>query len=224
MATLNDPNTAANIMGVGAVSGANPAHVLPKPIPYGVLGHYRVNHRCALVATQAAGSRLFEVRNSGANLLVPTRLIIKWIQTAAHTAAIEDSLDVFKDTAFTVVDNANTVTPTASVKRTATMAAAPGAAQIRGVTIAGAAAGMTGGTRTPDAGSIGQIPKWLTAGFADPQRLEYSQLDNFDDVNGTHPFVFAQNEGLEIQNRVLLGAAAGSSVYIDFSWAEVTAF
>lgn len=199
-------------------------HAQIKPIPYGSLGHYRTNHRCVLLATQAANSRIFEVRNSHAtNLIIPTRLVIKWFQNAAHTAAIEDSLDVFKVTGFSVVDTTNTVTPTASAKR-ASMSAAPGSAVLRGVTVAGAAAGMTGGTLTKDSNSIGQLPLWLTLAFADPAQRLMAVLDAFDDVNGTHPFVFAQNEGLIIENRVLLGAAAGSSVYIDFSWAEVTAF
>src|SRR6185436_7306610 len=139
MATINDPTTATNVQRVGNVSTGNgAAHVVVKPIPYGSIGHYRTNHRCALVATQAANSRLFEVRNAGTNLLVPTRMLVKWVQTAAHTAAIEDSLDVFKVTSFTVLDNTNTVTPTASVKLTTGMTAPPGNAQIRGVTVAGA--------------------------------------------------------------------------------------
>src|SRR5207302_1240321 len=106
---------------------------------------------------------LFELQNSHAtNLIVVTRLVIKWLQTAAHTAAIEDSLDVFKCTSFSAVDTTNTVTPTASRKRT-TMAAAPGAAVIRGVTVAGASAGMTTGTLTKDGGSVGQLQQWLLA-------------------------------------------------------------
>lgn len=200
---------------------SSPLHVTLKPIPYGSLGHYRVNHRCVLVASQAANSRLFEIRNTHAtNVIVPTRLIIKWIQTAAHTAAIEDSLDVFKCTSFSAVDTTNTVTPTPSVKK-GSMASAPGAAAIRGVTVAGASAGMTGGTLTKDGGSIGQLPQWLL--LAQPTAGVISVLlnDNFDDVNGTHPFGFVQNEGFIVENRVLLGAAAGSSVYIDFSWAEI---
>lgn len=51
-----------------------------------------------------------------------------------------------------------------------------------------------------------------------------SGQDAFDDVHGTHPFVFAQNEGLIIENRVLLGAAASSGVFIEVSWAEVTLY
>ena len=166
----------------------------------------------------------FEVRNTGTNLLIPTRLVIKWLQTAAHTAAIEDSIDVFRVTGFSVVDTTNTVTPTASVKRTTGMTGAPGNAAIRGVTIAGASAGMTGGTLTKDGGATGQVPLWLTLAYADPAQRNMAVLDCFDDVNGTHPYIFAQNEGLIIENRVLLGVAAGSSVYIDFSWAEVAAY
>lgn len=192
------------------------------PIDHGALGHYRTNHRFALIAAQAANSRLFEVRNTSAtNLIIPTRLVIRWMQTAAHTALIEDSLDVFKLTGFTVSSTTNTVTPTASIKR-AGMAAAPGSAAIRGVTVAGAAAGMTGFTSTKDGNSIGQLP--LLFSVAAPTSNVAQVLDCFDDVNGTHPLVFAQNEGLLVENRVLLGAAAGSSVYIDFSWAEATAF
>lgn len=205
-------------------NSASSQHVQPKPLQYGSLGHYRTNHRCAIVATQAANSRIFEVRNSHAtNLIVPTRLLIKWVQTSTHTAAIEDSLDVFKVTGFSVVDTTNTVTPTASFKR-ASMTQTPASAVLRGVTVAGAAAGMTGGTLTKDGNSIGQLPKWLLAAVPTAGPIEPTVLDVFDDVNGTHPFVLAQNEGIIIENRVLLGAAAGSSVYIDFSWAEVTAF
>lgn len=199
-------------------------HVHPKPLEYGSLGHYRVNHRCAIVATQAANSRLFEIRNTHAtNLIIPTRLVIKWVQTAAHTAAIEDSLDVFKVTGFTAVDTTNTVTPVPSVKR-ATMAAAPGGAAVRGVTVAGAAAGMTGGTLTKDSSSIGQLPQWLLAAQPTASTIMVMMNDVFDDVNGTCPLVLAQNEGFIVENRVLLGAAAGSSVYIDCSWAEVSSF
>lgn len=211
------------LAGVGLETGSA-LHATIKPIPYGVLGHYRTNHRCALIAAQAANSRLFEIRNSGTNLIIPTRLTIKWLQTAAHTAAIEDSIDVFRCTAFTAVDTTNTVTPSATVKLTTGMAAAPGGAAIRGVTIAGAAAGMTGGTLTKNSTAIGQLPQWLLLAQPTAGQVLPCTLDAFDDVNGTHPIVLAQSEGLIVENRVLLGAAAGSTVYIDFSWCEATAY
>ncbi len=215
------------VSGLLAEVGAAPAnaqHITLKPIPHGSLGHYRVNHRCAIVASQAANSRLFEVRNTHAsNLLVPTRLMLKWIQTGAHTAAIEDSLDCFKVTGFSAVDTVNTVTPTASMKRN-TMGAAPGSAAIRGVTLAGAAAGMTGGTLVKDGGSFAQLPAWLLAAQPTGSVVPHAFLDALDDVNGTHPFVLGPNEGIIVENRALLGIAAASVVYFDCSWAEVTAY
>lgn len=228
MATINDPNTAANITKVGevtSVTGADGLHTTIKPIPTSI-GHYRVTHRFAIVATQAATSRLFEIQNPTAGrLLIPTRLIIKWVTASAHTAFIEDSLDVYKGLGFTAVDTTNTVTPVGVVKRTTGFGAST--ANIRGVTVAGAAAGMTGGTITALANPVGQLPLIL------PQAVEAVTEttprfpligDMFDDVNGTHPFVLEQNEGIVVANRVLLGAAAGSSVYIDFSWAEALAY
>lgn len=200
------------------------AHVHVKPLEYGALGHYRTSVRFSIIAAQAANSRLFEMRNAGANLIIPTRMTIKWVQTAAHTAAILDSLDIFKLTGFSVVDTTNTVTPTASVKRTSAMAAAPGNASIRHVTVAGAAAGMTGGTLTKDVNAFSSLPQWLLLAQPTAGSITINFLDVFDDVNGTHPFVFAQNEGFEIENRVLLGAAAGSDVTVDFAWAEVSAY
>jgi hypothetical protein len=179
------------------------------------------------VATQAANSRLFEIRNTHAtNLLIPTRIRIQWIQTGTHTTAIEDSLDVYKLTSFSAVDTTNTVTPVLSVMRGGTMTAVGSSiAAVRGVTVAGAAAGMTGGTLTKDTAPHTQLPQWLlaaqpTAGTVIPQVLDYQ----FNTANGEHPFVLSQNEGLLIENRVLLGAAANSSVYIDLSWAETTTY
>jgi hypothetical protein len=207
---------------VGEFTGS-PLHINSKPIPGD--GHYRVTHRCVLVNTQAANSRLFEIRQPTAGkLLILTRLIVKWLNLTAHTAIIEDSLDCFKVTSFTGVDTVNTVTLASSLKRTSMTA---DIAVIRGVTVAGAAAGMTGGSLVKDAGPWAQLPRIFnqtvmattetTARVADTMEA----LDPGDD---THPFVFAQNEGFIIENRVLLGAAAGSSVYIDCAYSIADAY
>lgn len=203
---------------------AGRAMVITPTLDHGALGHYRVTHRCALIATQAANSRLFELRNTSTNIIIVTRLVLKWLMTGAHTAAIEDSLDVFRCTTFSAVDTVGTVTPVPTLRRTLGMAASPGGAAVRGVTIAGAAAGMTGGTLTKDSNAFAQLPQWLLLAMPTAGATQDVRLDVVDDVNGTHPLTLATNEGFEIENRVLLGAAAGSSVYIDCSWAEVTAY
>jgi hypothetical protein len=220
MAVINDPTTSTNVTRVGEVAtGATGAvHVVLKPLPTSI-GHYRTNHRCVLAATQAANSRIFESRNTHAtNLIIPTRLIVKAVQDAAGTAQ-GGSLDVFKVTAFSAVDTTNTVTPTTSLKRTSGMSATTAA--LRGVTVAGAAAGMTGGTLTKDGNSAGQLPFVVIA--AANGNVIWRE-DILDDVNGTYPFVLVQNEGLIVENRVLNVTSFGFSAYIDHSFAEVVAY
>lgn len=202
---------------------SSPLHVVPKPLPAD--GHYRVNHRCALVNTQAANSRLFEIRQPTAGkLLILERLTLKWLNFAAHTAIIEDSLDAYKVTGFTAVDTTNTVTPVSSLKRTGMTA---DIAQIRGVTVAGAAAGMTGGTLVKDSSSFMQLPRIFNQTVMATTETAPRVADLLSDLTdsfGAYPFVFAQNEGFIIENRVLLGAAAGSSIYIDCSYAIADAY
>lgn len=193
-----------------------------KPIEYGALGHYRTSVRINSTAAQAANSRIFEIRNTHAtNLIIPTRMRLRALQTAAGTAQ-ENSLDVYKVTGFTVVDTTNTVTPVSSVKRGATMAAYPGGAAVRHLTLAGAAAGMTGGTLTKDTQFFFTLPYNVAAAINTTTQWDSGEI--FDDNNGTHPFVFVQNEGLIVENRVLNVTSYGITWYIDFSWAEVTAF
>lgn len=180
--------------------------------------HFRVTHRCQIVATQAANSRLFELRNGGSNLLILKRLFIQWLQNGTHTAAIEDSLDVFKVTGFSVADSVNNVALTPSVVRTGMFA---GSAVVQGVTVAGAAAGMTGGTLAKDSGPFAQLPQWLLAAQPTAGTVVPMTLDIVPPINWNHPFGFALNEGLIIENRVLLGAAANSSVYVDCEYAEI---
>jgi len=214
--------TSGSLMGVGAESGM-PAHFVAKPDPAGALGIYRTSHRCAVIAAQAANSRLFEIQNAHAtNLVVVHSVRVQWLQTAAHTAAIEDSLDMFKCTSFSAVDTTNTVTPAVSKLRTSF--GTPGA-NVRGVTVAGAAAGMTGGTLTKDTNPIVQVPQWLLLAVPTGGPTPFvSSGWNANVADGESPLILVQNEGFIIENRVLLGAAAGSSVYIDVLWSELTAY
>lgn len=201
-------------------------HMHLKPLEYATFGHYRLSVRISSTAVQVANSRIFQIRNAHAsNLIIPTRMTLRAIQAAAGTLQ-ENSLDVFKYTGFSVVDTTNTVTPTSSVKRTTGMAAFPGNAQIRHLTLAGNASGMTGGTLTKDANSFATFPYMVTAGVATATFTPppWGPYECFDDTNGTHPFVLAPNEGMGIESRVLNVTSMGIVWYIDFSWAEVVSF
>lgn len=223
MAVINDPNTAGNIAAVGEkASGATGAlHVVQKPLPFTV-GHYRTQLKFVLATSQAANSRLFEIRNSSTNFIVPTRMFVQAGAAGTITTGYLGEIGIWRVTGFTVVDTTNTVTPTSSVRRTTGMTAYPGNAQVRHVTLTGVAGGMTGGTLTKDGNQVGSLmfPAFTLAGTT-----PVVQREMFDDVNGTHPFVLAQNEGLIVEN-VVVGSGTANVVHVvmDFSWAEVTAF
>jgi hypothetical protein len=192
-----------------------------------VVGHYRVTWRAAIVAAQAANSRLFTLRNknaAGGNLILPTRLMVKVLQTGAHTAAIEDSFDIYKLTGFTVDDSAGQVAPTITSKVTS----APAGTQdvsVLGVTAAGAAAGMTGGTLTKIASPLAQLPTWFLAAAPTAAQMLDVREDMFTEMGqNSAPFALAPAEGLDIENRVLLGAAAAASIYIDLAYSVVEPF
>ena len=224
MATINDPNTAANIAQVGPVSTGttqNPLHISLRPLP-GVVGHYRTSVALTMATSQNANSRLFEIRNTHAtNLIIPTRVRVGISAAGTVTAGYLAQVGLWRATSFTAVDTTNTVTPTGSPKRN-TMTAYPGNAAVRHVTVAGAAAGMTGGTLTKDGNMLGALTAWVATAAA----TTFTTFDELtSDTNGTHPLVCAQNEGFVIEN-ITAGSATANvvNVLIDVSWAEVTGY
>lgn len=221
MATINDPTIPANIQRVGPADTAAaqmPAHVSLRAIPHGVLGHYSTSLRIVSTAAQVANARILALRNSHAsNLLVLTGLRLRALQTAAGTAQ-ENALDAYKATSFTAIDTTNTLTPVVS-KRRAAMANAPGGAEIRNLNPA--AAGMTGGTLTKDALPFASLPYNVAAAIGSSM---WGPVDAVEDAGAVHPFVFAQNEGLVVENRTLNVTSYGITWYLDVSWAEVTLY
>ena len=192
----------------------------PMPYEYGALGAYRTSVVISSTSAQAANSRIFELRNTGSNLIILTRLWLAAIQGAAGTAQI-NRLDVFKCTSFSAVDTTNTVTPVSSVKRTSSMAAYPGGAAVRHLTLTGAAAGMTGGTLTKDTQAFASL---ITPVQAAAQSTML-QADLAIGVNsGDHPMIFANNEGFEVENAVLNVTSYGYTWNVDVAWIEATAF
>lgn len=218
--------TSAALAGVGAESGSA-IHCTSKPVPVGSLGQYHTSHRTVLVNTQAANSRLLEIRNIHAsNLLVIHDIRVEWVQTAAHTAAIMDSIDLYKVTSFSAVDTTNTVTPTFGKRRTSYATLVDGTdIAIRGCTVAGIAAGMTGGTLTKDTAPIKQWGQWLLAAVPTGSTvIPIVGVFHPEVADGESPLVLAQNEGFIIENRVLLGAAAGSAVTIEVCFSHLAAY
>lgn len=209
-------------VGNRSFNAGSPQHQRLVPLQYSTLGHYRMSVRFSTATTQGANSRLWEVRNAHAtNLIVPTRMELTILPAGTVTTAYRMEIDLFKLTSFTAVDTTGTVTPGVASNKRSSMATTAGAI-FRHVTVAGAAGGMTGGTLTKDAVASGIAQCWVATAAATtiPYRKEM-----LDDVNGTHPFVLAQNEGLELENIVTgSGTANVVDVAVDFSWAEVTQY
>lgn len=205
----------------GATFKAVHAHL--KPLEYGSLGHYRTSMRLILSPAQAANSRLFEIRNTGNNLLVPTLLEMSAMPIGNVDTPYYLTLDCYRCLSFTAVDTTNTLTPTSSTLRTSGMSAYPGNAQVRYLQAAGAAAGMTGGSMTKDGWPIGSLLAWMASVSATMQPIVKDLLG--DPAKGMHPPVCAQNEGLIIEN-VRVGSPTVNQILvaINLAWAEVTAY
>lgn len=201
--------------GGAAFLGAN-VHV--KPVDYGTLGHYRAALAVPLVASQAANSRLFELRNSGANLIVPLLVEVEMLAIGDVATDGQCWISMFGCTNFTAVDTANAVTPAAMVVRPTGMTAAPGGAQLRACN--GSSAGMTGGTLTKDAGAHSYLVSYMSSAASERPARVKRFVDPAD--LAIHPPVYGTSQGLVIENSIL-GSATDNNIYviITVAWAEV---
>ncbi len=205
----------------GGLAAFKAANVHAKPLDYGTLGHYRCVSLVALSALQAANSRLFELRNSGSNLIVPTLIEVQ--ATATGDVSPENALwlSLYGCTNFTGVDDTNTTTPSVMVVRPTGMSAAPGGAQVR--SLSGTfTAGMTGWTATKS-GAHSSFLAWMSSASADRPACVKRFVCSTEQTS--HPPVYAANQGFVIEN-VQLGPDMANTVVvlITVAWAEVTAY
>lgn len=205
------------------VGGSNlrAAHVHQKPIEY-VIGHFRTVVRFALVAAQAANARLFEVRNAGTNLVIPTLCQVTVIPYGAVASPYMLDLSAYKYTSMTAVDTTSTVTPVANVVRTGMGASTN--THVRAVTAVGAAAGMTGGTLGTKAGNpFAALLAWVSSVSATSQPVV---KDFATDLGcGGYPVMFGNDEGFVLES-VVPGSATANNVIVmvEFSWCEASAY
>jgi hypothetical protein len=195
--------------------------VTQRPLDAGAFGHYRLSTTVALVVTQAANGTLFSFRWGDASRLCAVQFIrLQCLQTAAATATIMPSFEVFVARSFSASDSAGTaltLTGNSFKKRTSM-----GTTLVTDIRKAAVAAGLTAGTRTLDGEPILQMPTQQT--ITTPNTITYEQSIDFTD--GTdHPLVLAQNEGFIVRGpTVVFGAAGTANLVVDVSWAELTAY
>jgi hypothetical protein len=202
--------------GGAAFKGAN---VHAKPIDYGSFGHYRTVFVLTMVADMIANARLFQIRNTGAQLIIPTRFHVSVLPVGSVANPYAFELALYKYTSFSAVDTLNTSTPEAATMKTSGMTAAPGNALLRHAS-AGVNSGMSGGTLTKDE-RIGSLLSWMASVSATSSPITKDLLEL---KAGEHPPVFAQNEGMGLENVVVGSATANAiKVMVELSWVETTA-
>ena len=202
--------------GGAAFLGAN---VQCKPIDHGTLGHYFLSLFVPIAVSQAVNSRLLELRNAGGNWIIPTRVIIEVMPSGAVAVPYLGIVQMRRCTNFTALDAANAATPTAGVVKTV-MPGAPGGAQLAVVNAPGASAGMTGGTMTLQASSVGSVMAWIASVSSTTRPVRKNLVG--DIVDGVHPIVLTNNEGFVIENAALGSPTSNQvAVLIELAWAEV---
>jgi hypothetical protein len=197
--------------------------VVPKPIEFAGLGHYRLATTVALVVTQAANGTLFSFRwGDATRFCVLQKLRLELLQTTAATATIMPSYQVFIARSFSLSDSAGTaitLTGNSMKKRTSGM----GTTLVTDIRKSAVAAGLTAGTRTLDAEPI--IEMATNSTITTPNPAAYRKELEMDAGDGVHPYVFAQNEGFIVRGpTVVFGAAGTANLLVDVAWAEVAAY
>jgi hypothetical protein len=195
--------------------------VTPRPIDYGALGFYRLASTVALVVTQAANGTLFSFRWGDATRLAVLQFLrLECLQTAAATATIMPSFEVFIARAFTASDSVGTaITLTGNnMKKRTSM----GTTLVTDIRKSAVAVGLTVGTRTLDADAMLQMPTNQT--ITTPNAGGYRKELDFTN-SGDHPVVLAQNEGWIVRGpTVVFGAAGTANLPVEAAWAEVTQY
>lgn len=195
--------------------------VTQRPLDAGAFGHYRLSTTVALVVSQAANGTLFSFRWGDASRVCVIQFIrLQCLQTAAATATIMPSFEVFAARSFTASDSAGTaITLTGnSMKKRTSM----GTTLVTDIRKAAVAAGLTVGTRTLDADPILQMPTQQT--ITTPNATLYTSSIDFTD-GSDHPLVLQQNEGFIVRGpSVVFGAAGTANLVVDVGWTETTAF
>jgi hypothetical protein len=197
--------------------------VVPKPLEFSGLGHYRLSTTVGLLAAQAVNGTLFSFRWADATrfcVLHKVRLAV--LQTGAATATIMPRFQVFIARGFTASDSAGTavvLTGNNMKKRTAGM----GTTLITDIRKSSAAAGLTVGTRVLDSDAVLELPTNQT--ITTPNNLLYERHLDFDGDGGLHPFVLAANEGFIVRGpTTAFGAAGTADLVVEAAWSEVIAY
>lgn len=165
----------------------------------------------------AAGGVLFMMRNLTTKTLRLSRLIVRmWVFTA-FTAAQELGIQIFRASGVGTSDTGGTNITAIPRLGLPAQNASIFAVSTNGLMNISTTGALTAGTRTLDTNPI-----YVKSGFLNTVgALIIDEAIDFNE-NGTDcPGLFAQNEGIEIVNKVLMGAAGLVRLQIRARWDEL---
>lgn len=186
--------------------------------PAEVSGWFSIGAQSGNLTTAAAAGAIFSLRQIAATLLIVRRVGIGFLLTTAFTTAQRVDYGLIVARAFTASDTGGTaIAMTGSNGKMRTSLAVPTSVDVRIATTAA----LTAGTKSLDANHLAQQAAWAGAvGTV----LAPSQNNLLSHDTGDYPLVLAQNEGFNIQNITLMGAAGVGIAYVNTEFAEASAY
>lgn len=200
--------------------------VAPKPVDYGVLGHYSYGGFTGILpAALAASSEIFQFRWTDATRLCVVRKVrlSAAVSTTFFAAGVPVQIDLVKSTSWTGAGTGGTAISPAGLlkKRTSMGNSLIASGDIRIATTAALGAG----TKTLETLALSAIAAAgpITASL-DGTIVESGTILWQSEVgDGEHPLVLAQNEGFSIRSVAVPGTGTWTAA-ITVDWAEVTAY
>lgn len=230
MATINDPNIAANVaqVGMGAGSQWSPQHVTPGPLPPGTGGGYRLSMVSGtLAAAIAANSELFQFRyvTGAARVCLVHGISVSAGANVAATAAALLSLRATIARAWTGDGTGGTAaTLTGNMQKLRTAFATSEVLSARMATTAALGAG----TKTLDTQDIGGVAYGVGTGAitAAVNLTLVPKTNLLGDFAGSlaFPLVLANQEGFVIRTSIIQPATMTWNLTVDVAWSEVQSF
>lgn len=214
MAVIEDGTSAGQLLAVDNTMRA--ARISERPQE--ALAWYSIGARSGALTAAAAAGAVFSLRNSGTNLIIVRRVGVGFVCTTAFTAAQAMDFSLIVARAFTASDTGGTaITLTGNNAKHRTSLGTLTGGDLRIATTAA----LTAGTKALDGNTTGSLG-FFVAGVG--TSLPYAPGNLFSHDTGDYPIVLAANEGINIQNLTLMGAAGVGTLYVGLEFAEVTAY
>lgn len=186
--------------------------------PMEALAWHSVAAKSGNLTTIAAAAAIFSLRNISANPLAIRRIGIGFTLTTAFTAAQIMEFGLMFCRGFTASDTGGSaIALSGSNTKVRTSLATPTSLDCRISTTTALGAG----TKVRDSNYLGMQSFWAGA---IGNGLTPSLNNLFSHDAGDYPIILAQNEGLNIENITLMGAAGVGIAYVNFEVAEALSF